>query len=118
AHPAEPGEGRDRRSHGGGCTARAGCGAARSAGGRAGLFPEGAGRSGRAGGAAVAPGRAAAQSDIGRTLLTPGALMTAARHLALAGLLVSTGCDRASGPKIALRFHPPVGAAYSYQLEQ
>jgi len=48
AHPAEPGEGRDRRSHGGGCTARAGCGAARSAGGCAGLFPEGAGRSGRA----------------------------------------------------------------------
>ena len=48
----------------------------------------------------------------------PGALMTAARPFALAGLLASTGCDSASGPKIALRFHPPAGAAYRYRLEQ
>jgi len=37
---------------------------------------------------------------------------------ALPGLLPSTACVGASGPKIALRFHPPAGAAYSYQLEQ
>src|SRR2546427_11821320 len=72
----------------------------------------------RAGGAAAAPRRAAAQPDIGGTLLMPGALMTAARPFALAGLLASTGCDRASGPKIALRVHPPAGAAYPYPLPQ
>ena len=46
--------------------------------------------------------------------------MTASRSLALGAtaLLSITGCRGASGPKIALRYHPPAGAEYHYALDQ
>jgi hypothetical protein len=46
--------------------------------------------------------------------------MTPSRSLAFAAtaLVALTGCHRASGPKVMLRFHPPVGAAYHYSLDQ
>src|SRR5260370_37980382 len=49
--------------------------------------------------------------------------MTAARRLAAAAMALAAlarlaGCRGASGPKVTLRYHPPMGATYHYALEQ
>jgi hypothetical protein len=46
--------------------------------------------------------------------------MTACRSLvpAATALLTIIGCRGSSGPKVTLRYHPPMGASYHYALEQ